>query len=146
MLRQESSSLTPADHVVLLTAGAPTGEDAAERTATLVQLAEVLRATLALGDANEASLDFELRLARGYAGVMAARFDGRVTIAWDVDDALLGQPLPAMSLQPLLEKIEQGAIDPSVVITHKLSLDDAPDAYRRFRDKEDGCIKVMLRP
>ena len=34
----------------------------------------------------------------------------------------------------------------SFVITHKLSLDDAPDAYRRFRDKEDGCIKVMLRP
>jgi hypothetical protein len=79
--------------------------------ATLGQLAEVLRATLALGDANEASLDFELRLARGYAGVMAARFDGRVTIAWDVDDALLGQPLPAMSLQPLLENVFKHTVE-----------------------------------
>lgn len=58
----------------------------------------------------------------------------------------MGQTHVHRYLQPLLEKIEQGAIDPSVVITHKLSLDDAPDAYRRFRDKEDGCIKVMLRP
>lgn len=58
----------------------------------------------------------------------------------------MGQTHVHRYLQPLLEKIEQGAIDPSFVITHKLSLDDAPDAYRRFRDKEDGCIKVMLRP
>ena len=58
----------------------------------------------------------------------------------------MGQTHVHRYLQPLLEKIEQGAIDPSVVITHKLSLDDAPDAYRRFRDTEDGCIKVMLRP
>jgi two-component system LytT family sensor kinase len=79
--------------------------------ATLVQLAEVLRATLTLGDAHEASLDFELRLARGYAGVMAARFDGRVTIAWDVDSSLLGQRLPAMSLQPLLENVFKHTVE-----------------------------------
>jgi threonine dehydrogenase-like Zn-dependent dehydrogenase len=58
----------------------------------------------------------------------------------------MGQTHVHRYLKPLLEKVEQGAIDPSFVITHKLSLDDAPDAYRRFRDKEDGCIKVMLRP
>ncbi|WP_051971703.1 sensor histidine kinase [Massilia sp. 9096] len=79
--------------------------------ATLVQLAEVLRATLALGDAHEASLDFELRLARGYAGVMAARFDGRVTIGWEVDEALLGQRLPAMSLQPLIENVFKHTVE-----------------------------------
>jgi two-component system LytT family sensor kinase len=79
--------------------------------ATLVQLADVLRATLALGDAHEASLDAELRLARGYAGVMAARFDGRVTIAWDVDESLLGQRLPAMSLQPLLENVFKHTVE-----------------------------------
>lgn len=58
----------------------------------------------------------------------------------------MGQTHVHRYLEPLLAKIQEGAIDPSFVITHKLGLDDAPDAYRRFRDKEDGCIKVMLRP
>jgi threonine dehydrogenase-like Zn-dependent dehydrogenase len=48
--------------------------------------------------------------------------------------------------QPLLKKIEEGEIDPSFVITHKLPLEEAPDAYKTFRDKEDGCIKVVLKP
>lgn len=46
----------------------------------------------------------------------------------------------------LLDKIERGEFDPSFVITHRASLKDAPDLYRKFRDKEDGCIKVVLRP
>jgi two-component system LytT family sensor kinase len=85
--------------------------DVERADATLVQLADVLRATLALGEALEAPLDFELRLARGYCGVMAARFDERVTVAWDVDDTLLGQRLPAMSLQPLLENVFKHTVE-----------------------------------
>ena len=46
----------------------------------------------------------------------------------------------------LLEKIAAGQIDPSFVITHRLPLEEAPDAYRTFRDKKDGCIKVVLKP
>ncbi len=46
----------------------------------------------------------------------------------------------------LLNKIEAGEIDPSFVITHRLPLEEAPDAYKKFRDKEDGCIKVVLKP
>ena len=46
----------------------------------------------------------------------------------------------------LLEKIEQGQIDPSFIITHRLALEEAPAAYKTFRDKEDGCIKVVLKP
>jgi threonine dehydrogenase-like Zn-dependent dehydrogenase len=46
----------------------------------------------------------------------------------------------------LLHRIENGEIDPSFVITHRMSLDDGPEMYRKFRDKEDGCIKVVLRP
>jgi threonine dehydrogenase-like Zn-dependent dehydrogenase len=46
----------------------------------------------------------------------------------------------------LLEKIEAGQIDPSFVITHRRPLEEAPDAYRTFRDKKDGCIKVVLAP
>ncbi|HVL73236.1 MAG TPA: zinc-dependent alcohol dehydrogenase [Beijerinckiaceae bacterium] len=46
----------------------------------------------------------------------------------------------------LLRRIEEGQIDPSFVITHKGTLEDGPDMYRKFRDKEDGCIKVVLKP
>lgn len=79
--------------------------------ATLMQLAEVLRATLELGEAHEAPLAAELRLARGYAGVMAARFAERVTIAWQVDDSLLDERLPVMSLQPLLENVFKHTVE-----------------------------------
>ena len=48
--------------------------------------------------------------------------------------------------EPLLEKINSGAFDPSFIITHRLPLEDAPGAYKTFRDKEDGCIKVVLKP
>lgn len=49
-------------------------------------------------------------------------------------------------LPELLAKIEEGKIDPSFVITHRLPLKDAPEAYKKFRDKKDGCIKVVLKP
>lgn len=49
-------------------------------------------------------------------------------------------------LDPLLEKIEEGDIDPSFVITHETSLEKGPEMYETFRDKEDGCIKVVLTP
>jgi len=46
----------------------------------------------------------------------------------------------------LLHRIEDAQIDPSFVITHKVGLDRGPEMYRTFRDKQDGCIKVMLQP
>jgi threonine dehydrogenase-like Zn-dependent dehydrogenase len=57
-----------------------------------------------------------------------------------------GQTHMQRYMKPLLEKIEKGEIDPSFVITHRISLDQAPEAYRTFRDKEDGCIKVIIKP
>jgi threonine dehydrogenase-like Zn-dependent dehydrogenase len=48
--------------------------------------------------------------------------------------------------KPLLAKIEAGEIDPSFVVTHPASLEDAPEMYKKFRDKKDGVIKVVLRP
>jgi threonine dehydrogenase-like Zn-dependent dehydrogenase len=48
--------------------------------------------------------------------------------------------------ESLLQKIESGQIDPSFVITHRLPLEEAPAAYKAFRDKTDGCIKVVLKP
>jgi threonine dehydrogenase-like Zn-dependent dehydrogenase len=49
-------------------------------------------------------------------------------------------------LPKLLRHIENGDIDPSFVITHRASLDDAPKMYKTFRDKKDGCVKVVLKP
>jgi threonine dehydrogenase-like Zn-dependent dehydrogenase len=46
----------------------------------------------------------------------------------------------------LLHRIEAGQIDPSFVITHVMSLEDGPEMYRVFRDKQDNCIKVVLKP
>lgn len=46
----------------------------------------------------------------------------------------------------LLKLVESGKIDPSFVITHRLPLEQGPAAYKTFRDKQDGCIKVVLKP
>jgi threonine dehydrogenase-like Zn-dependent dehydrogenase len=46
----------------------------------------------------------------------------------------------------LLRRIEQGQIDPSFVITHTVPLAEGPEMYRIFRDKEDGCVKALLKP
>jgi threonine dehydrogenase-like Zn-dependent dehydrogenase len=57
-----------------------------------------------------------------------------------------GQTHMQRYMRPLLETIERGEIDPSFVITHKVKLADAPEAYKTFRDKKDGCIKVVIQP
>jgi threonine dehydrogenase-like Zn-dependent dehydrogenase len=49
-------------------------------------------------------------------------------------------------LRPLLERIVRGDIDPSFVITHRMRLDDAPEGYSMFLNKEDECVKVVLKP
>ena len=46
----------------------------------------------------------------------------------------------------LLNRIQEGQIDPSFVITHTVGLQDGPDMYKTFRDKKDGCVKVVLKP
>jgi threonine dehydrogenase-like Zn-dependent dehydrogenase len=48
-------------------------------------------------------------------------------------------------LRPLLERIERGEIDPSFVITHRLRLQDAAEGYSIFNDKQDECMKVVLK-
>ncbi len=46
----------------------------------------------------------------------------------------------------LMQRIEKGEIDPSFVITHTVPLEQGPEMYKTFRDKQDGCIKVMMKP
>ena len=57
-----------------------------------------------------------------------------------------GQTHTQRYTRPLLDKIAAREIDPSFVITHTLPLDQGPAAYKVFRDKQDGCIKVVLKP
>jgi threonine dehydrogenase-like Zn-dependent dehydrogenase len=49
-------------------------------------------------------------------------------------------------MRPLLQRIEDGEIDPSYIITHQLSLSDAPNGYELFKHKRDDCLKVVLKP
>jgi threonine dehydrogenase-like Zn-dependent dehydrogenase len=58
----------------------------------------------------------------------------------------MGQTHVHKYTQTLLDRIERGDIDPSFIITHQVTLDDAPEMYRTFRDKQDECIKVVMRP
>jgi threonine dehydrogenase-like Zn-dependent dehydrogenase len=57
-----------------------------------------------------------------------------------------GQTHMQRYMKPLLKKIEAGEIDPSAIITHRVPLVDAAQAYKTFRDKQDGCVKVVLAP
>ena len=57
-----------------------------------------------------------------------------------------GQTHVQRYLRPLLELVEQGKIDPSFVVSHRLPLEDAPQAFAMFRDRKDEFIKVVLKP
>jgi len=57
-----------------------------------------------------------------------------------------GQTHVQCYMKPLLERIQKGEIDPSFVITHTMSLDQAPEGYDIFVNKEDDCIKIVLKP
>lgn len=46
----------------------------------------------------------------------------------------------------LLHRIEEGQIDPSFVITHKVALSEGPRMYKTFQEKSDGCVKAVLKP
>jgi two-component system LytT family sensor kinase len=86
-------------------------EDVEKADATLVQLSDVLRATLDLSEQHQAPLHAELRLVRGYAYVMGERFSERVSIDWDIDDGIGACIVPVMSIQPLLENVFKHTVE-----------------------------------
>ena len=55
-----------------------------------------------------------------------------------------GQTHVQRYMRPLLERVQNGDIDPSFIITHRMRLEDAPRGYRIFNNKEDDCLKVVL--
>jgi threonine dehydrogenase-like Zn-dependent dehydrogenase len=58
----------------------------------------------------------------------------------------MGQTHVQRYTELLLQRVINGDIDPSFVISHRLPLDEAPEAYRMFRDERDSCTKVVLKP
>ncbi|MBM9400623.1 glutathione-dependent formaldehyde dehydrogenase [Gluconacetobacter azotocaptans] len=58
----------------------------------------------------------------------------------------MGQTPVQHYLPMLMDRIVKGDIDPSFVITHRATLEDGPELYKTFRDKRDGCIKVVMKP
>ncbi|MEX0712957.1 MAG: glutathione-dependent formaldehyde dehydrogenase, partial [Pirellulales bacterium] len=59
---------------------------------------------------------------------------------------VMGQTHVHRYMRPLLERIERGDVDPSLIITHRARLDEAPGCYSTFNEKEDSCVKVVLKP
>lgn len=57
-----------------------------------------------------------------------------------------GQTHVQKYMDELMDLVAKDKIDPSFVITHRFALDDGPDAYKMFKDKKDGCIKVVMHP
>jgi len=58
----------------------------------------------------------------------------------------MGQTNVHTYLRPLLKLIEEGRIDPSFLITHRLSLNEAADGYRTFKNDKNGCMKIVMKP
>jgi len=56
----------------------------------------------------------------------------------------MGQCHVQKYMRPLLDRITRGEIDPSAIITHHLPLEEAPRGYRMFRNKENGCVKIVM--
>jgi threonine dehydrogenase-like Zn-dependent dehydrogenase len=74
-------------------------------------------------------------------------FDDKIPMGSIMNRALTiktGQCHVQRYMRPLLARIQNGEIDPSFVITHRLPLSDAPRGYKMFLNKEDGCEKVVL--
>jgi threonine dehydrogenase-like Zn-dependent dehydrogenase len=57
-----------------------------------------------------------------------------------------GQTHVQRYMTALLDRVQTGEIDPTYVITHRMSLDDAPEGYKMFKNKDNGCVKVVLKP
>jgi threonine dehydrogenase-like Zn-dependent dehydrogenase len=78
-----------------------------------------------------------------------AGFDDKIPMGAFMNKALVmktGQTHMMRFMKPLLDRVEAGEIDPSFVISHRVPIDEAPEMYRVFRNKEDHCTKVVLDP
>lgn len=117
-----------------------------------------------LGAYDKVKTAMMLETDRAYAlrqAIMACRSGGTVSVAGVYSGfidkfpmgAIVNRSLTLKSgqchvhryMRPLLERIERGEIDPSFVITHRMRLEDAPHGFDIFNNKEDECLKVVLK-
>jgi threonine dehydrogenase-like Zn-dependent dehydrogenase len=78
-----------------------------------------------------------------------AGFDDKIPMGAFMNKALTmrtGQTHMMRYMKPLLDRVQKGEIDPSFVISHRVPIDEAPEMYKVFRDKQDNCTKVVLDP
>jgi signal transduction histidine kinase len=100
----------------------------------LTRLADLLRASLAVGARQQTSMREECKLLELYASIMQERFAGRVTLAWNTSDEALDASIPAMLLQPLLENAYKHGVEKSSV----------PVAIRVDARRANGELQVEI--
>jgi threonine dehydrogenase-like Zn-dependent dehydrogenase len=117
-----------------------------------------------LGTYDKVKTAMMLETDRAYAlrqAILACRSGGTVSVAGVYSGFLDKFPMGAIVnrsltirsgqchvhryMRPLLERIERGEIDPSFVITHRMTLDEAPRGFDLFNQKEDECMKIVLK-
>lgn len=109
-------------------------EDVPKADALLRHLATLLRQAIASSQQASHSLGDELNLLRAYAEIMGARFEGRVSVAWEIDPALAGCRVPAMITQPLLENAFKYGVEPfSAPSSLQIRVDAPADGQLRVR-------------
>jgi threonine dehydrogenase-like Zn-dependent dehydrogenase len=128
------------------------GMEAAHGHGALHAVERVKQATRSESDRGHALRDAILACRPGgivsVMGVYGGLIDKFPSGAWMNKGLTLkaGQCHVQRYLKPLYDRIRNGEIDPSFVVTHRLELDMAPEAYETFKHKLDDCVKVVLKP
>jgi threonine dehydrogenase-like Zn-dependent dehydrogenase len=58
----------------------------------------------------------------------------------------MGQTNMHSYMKPLLGRIEKGEIDPTYIISHRITLEEAPEMYKVWRDKQQKVTKIVIDP
>lgn len=82
--------------------------------------------------------------------IYACRGAGTISVAGVYGGLIDKYPIGAFMnkglTDDLLARIQNGQVDPSFVITHTVGLEQGPEMYKTFRNKQDGCVKVVMKP
>lgn len=111
------------------------GRDAGAARGMLVRLSDLLRATLAAGDAQETTVAQELALVAHYLEIEQVRFADRLTVRWTLDPAANDLTVPAFTLQPLVEN----------ALKHGLGRRQGPGTVEVATRRSDGTLELLVR-
>jgi len=92
--------------------------DVARADRLVAALGDLLRISLRSNEHEMTPLAEELRTLELYADIMLERFRDRVTLGWQINQALLDAPVPALLLQPLLENVFKHGVESTVARVH----------------------------